>query len=384
MSKKYLGPILVILVCFSLLVYAQETKVASVVHDLHIIKSKILNEDRSVLVQLPASYGQTYRKFPVVYMLDGHASFLSLMPGMLEHLAWSGHIPEMILVSIQNTDRTRDLSPTKVAARPTSGGGDNFLQFIETEVMPLVEKNYRTQPFRIFAGHSLGGLAVVYAMVSRPDLFQAYIAASPVLHWDNNFVIKRAEEAFKQRKDWKKTIFLAVGDEPPYFSGFNAFKDLLGKAKPNGLVYEFRRMPEENHGSAALQAYYWGLRKIYDGWLPPSSGDIADLENHYRRLSEKYGYQILIPETLLNQIGYHMLGTNNYAAAIKVFQKNVELYPDSSNVYDSLAEAYDRDGQSAAARRNYEKAVSVAEKSGNAELVQTHQRNLEKFKSKKK
>ena len=384
MSKKYLGLTLVMLVCFTSPADAQESKVASVVHDLHIIKSTILNEDRSILIHLPASYTQTYRKFPVVYMLDGHASFLSLMPGLLEHLAWSGHIPEMILVSIQNIDRTRDLSPTKVAARPTSGGGDNFLRFIETEVMPLVEKKYRTQPFRIFAGHSLGGLAVVHSMVSRPDLFQAYIAASPVLHWDNNFVIKRAEEAFRQRKDWKKTIFLAVGDEPPYFNGFNAFKDLLGKVKPNGLVYEFRRMPEENHASAPLQAYQWGLRKIYDGWLPPPSGEIADLENHYRRLSERYGYQILIPENLLNQIGYHMLGASNYPAAIKVFQKNVELYPDSPNVYDSLAEAYDRDGQSAAARRNYEKAVSVAEQSGNAEAVQTHKRNLEKFNSKKK
>jgi predicted alpha/beta superfamily hydrolase len=384
MSKKYLSLTLLLFVCFSPFADAQDAKVASVAHDMHIIKSKILNEDRSILIHLPVSYGQTYRKFPVVYMLDGHASFLSLMPGMLEHLSWSGHIPEMILVSIQNTDRTRDLSPTKVAARPTSGGGDNFLQFIETEVMPLVEKKYRTQPFRIFAGHSLGGLAVVYSMVSRPDLFQAYIAASPVLHWDNNFVIKRAEEAFKQRKDWKKTIFLAVGDEPPYFSAFNAFKDLLGKLKPNGLVYEFRRMPEENHGSAALQAYYWGLRKIYDGWLPPPTGAIADLENHYRRLSEKYGYQILIPESLLNEIGYHMLGAKNTADAIKVFQKNVELYPDSPNVYDSLAEAYDRDGQTTAARRNYEKAVSVAEKSGDAELIQTHKRNLEKFNSKKK
>ena len=241
MYRRYLG-MLMVMVCISSSAEAQETKVASVVHDMHIIKSTILNEDRSILVHLPASYTQTYRKFPVVYMLDGHASFLSLMPGLLEHLAWSGHIPEMILVSIQNTDRTRDLSPTKVAARPTSGGGDNFLQFIETEVMPLVEKKYRTQPFRIFAGHSLAGLAVVYSMVSRPDLFQAYIAASPVLHWDNNFVIKRAEEAFKQKKDWKKTIYLAVGDEPPYFNGFNAFKDLLGKGLPMGLAENLRRL----------------------------------------------------------------------------------------------------------------------------------------------
>ena len=88
-------------------------------------------------------------------------------------------MPEMIVVGIQNTNRTRDMTPTKTESA-NSGGGENFMKFIETEVMPMVEKNYRTQPFKIFAGHSLGGLTVIYSFVSRPDLFNAYIAASPV------------------------------------------------------------------------------------------------------------------------------------------------------------------------------------------------------------
>jgi uncharacterized protein len=366
------------------MVFGQDARISSVTHNRHIIKSKILNEDRSILVRLPESYARSSQKFPVVYMLDGHGSYLSLMPGTLDHLFWSGHIPEMILVSIQNTDRTRDLTPTKTAQRPTSGGGDNFLQFIETEVMPLVENNYHTQPFRIFAGHSLGGLQVVYAFVSRPELFQAYIAASPVLHWDNNFVIKRAEEIFKQKRAWKKTMFLALGSEPDYQDGFNAFKDLLGRVKPDRFDYEFRQMPEENHQSAALQAYYWGLRKIYAGWPPPASGTMVDVESHYKKLSAKYGYTISIPENLLNSIGYQLLGANKTSEAIEIFKRNVELYPDSVNVYDSLAEAYERDKQFESAKKSYEKALTLAERNGNTGLAQTIKRNLERVNGKAK
>lgn len=352
-------------------------------HDRLTIKSTVLNEDRTVLVRVPANYAQSKEKFPVVYMLDGNAPNPSMMTGIIEQQASSGAIPEMILVSIQNTNRTRDMTPTKTE-RAGSGGSDKFLQFIETEVIPLIEKNYRTHPFRIFAGHSLGGLTVVYAFVSRPELFNAYIAASPVLHWDNNFVIKRAEELFKQNKDWKKTMFIALGDEPAYTNGFNSFKDLLDKSKPKSFDYEFRQMREENHGSVVLQAYYWGLRKVFDGWTSPPTSSITELDNHYKKLSDRFGYKIQIPENLLNQIGYQLLGTNKMQEAIDVFKKNVELYPNSANVYDSLGEAFERNNQLEFAKQNYEKGLTNAERNGENDLAQVIKENLQRVSGKLK
>jgi tetratricopeptide (TPR) repeat protein len=227
-------------------------------------------------------------------------------------------------------------------------------------------------------------LQVVYSFLSRPELFQAYIAASPVLHWDNNFVIKRAEEVFKQKKAWKKTMFLAIGDEPNYKDGFNAFKSLLSRLKPDNFEYEFRQMPEENHASVALQAYSSGLRKIYAGWIPPTSGTLVVLESHYKKLSDKYGYTISIPENLLNTIGYQLLGANQANEAIEIFKRNVELYPNSINVYDSLAEAYEQTKQLESARKNYEKALSLADRSGDSGQSQRIKRSLEKINGKLK
>ena len=141
---------------------------------------------------------------------------------------------EMIVVGITNTDRTRDLSPTHVTTTvgggntalqfPTSGGADKFLKFIETELIPEIEKRYRTQPYRILAGHSLGGLFAIHAMLSRPDVFQSYIAVSPALHWDNQVVVKRAEDFFKDLVYWRSLAGSAATDGVLLYGGTRAFR----------------------------------------------------------------------------------------------------------------------------------------------------------------
>lgn len=371
----------ILVVCALTTVFGQTPQTVFTGHDKLTIKSTVLNEDRTVLVRVPANYAQSKDKFPVVYMLDGNAPNPSMMTGIIEQQAWSGMMPEMILVSIQNTNRTRDMTPTKTELA-NSGGCDKFLQFIETEVIPLVEKNYRTHPYRIFAGHSFGGLTVVYAFLSRPDVFNGYIAASPVLHWDNNFPIKRAEEVFKQNKDWKKTMFIALGDEPAYTNGFNSFKELLDRTKPKNFDYELRQMTDENHGSIVLRAYHQGLRKIFEGWSAPQTNSLADLENNYKKLTDKFGYKIQIPENLLNQTGYRLLNANRMQEAIEVFKKNVELYPNSANVYDSLGEALERDNQLELAKQNYEKGLANAERNGENDLAKTIRENLQRVSGK--
>lgn len=383
MKKKLLCLVIVVFV-FSFSVSAQTERVGSAIHFLHKIDSKILNEERTILVRVPNNYGQTDEKFPVVYMLDAHAPQNSMMVGIIEQQAWGGQMPEMIVVGIQNTNRSRDLTPTDDGKGGRVGGGEKFMQFIEQEVIPLVEKTYRTQPFRIFAGHSLGGLSVVYSFVSRPDLFNAYIAASPVLGYDNDYVIKRAEELFKQNKDWKKTMFLGLGNEPQYQKAFNSFRDLLKKTDPKGFDYEFREFKEDNHASVVLPAYYAGLRKIFAGWASPQTGSVAELENHYKKLSKRFGYEILIPEEILNQIGYQFLQAKQFVEAIDIFRKNSQNYPNSANVYDSLAEAYEKNGQLKQAKENYEKAYKLAEAQGDTRLAAISKASFERVSGKLK
>src|SRR6185503_18883049 len=119
----------------------------------------------------------------------------------IEFLVQNGRMSDLIVVGVTNTDRTRDLSPVKSSDKnaagelqfPTSGGADNFLKFFETELIPEIEKKYRVQPYRILAGHSLGGLFAIHAMIAKPGLFNSYVAVSPALQWENAEALKRAE-----------------------------------------------------------------------------------------------------------------------------------------------------------------------------------------------
>ena len=153
------------------------------------------------------------QKYPVVYLLDGDAHFNSVV-GMIQYLSQvnsNNACPEMIVVGISNTDRTRDLTPTKSGDDPflktmpglavqTSGGGEAFMSFIEKELMPHINSKYPTQPYKILIGHSLGGLTVMNAVINHTKLFNTYIAIDPSMWWDNLNFQKTT------KKGWQKKI----------------------------------------------------------------------------------------------------------------------------------------------------------------------------------
>ena len=339
------------------------------------IKSQVLGEERSVLVSLPPRYtARAGERFPVLYMTDGDAH-IQHTSGTVAFLARNARMPEMIVVGISNTDRTRDLTPTHVeqlpgqpnARFPTSGGADKFLKFIETELIPLVESKYRTQPYRALAGHSLGGLFAVHAMLTRPELFNSYIAVSPSLQWDNFVMLGRVGEFFKARKEYNRTLFASLGNEPGDIGeAFKRFREELARQQVKGFVWEAVNYDDEDHGSVVLRSHYAGLRKIYDGWQFPrdpatgaAAGGLKGVEEHYKNLSGRLGYAVLPPEALMNQVGYQLLGQGNTEEAVAAFKLNAERYPGSANVYDSLAEAYEGGGKLDLALANYEKAHAL-------------------------
>jgi uncharacterized protein len=349
------------------------------------IKSAVLGEERTILVRLPAGYERSSERYPVLYMTDGDAH-MTHTSSTIEFLARNGRISDMIVVGITNTDRTRDLTPTNATLQdgngrpiqfPTSGGADNFLRFIETELIPYVEGHYRTQPYRVFAGHSLGGLFAVHAFLAKTDLFNAYIAVSPSLQWDNEVELKRAQEFLKDRKELKKTLFVSLGDEQGgILNGFKGFKDLLDKSKLKGFHTEVEHLTDEDHGSVVLRSHYMGLRKVFEGWQLPRdpqtgafTGGLQGAEEHYKKLSEKFGYTIQIPENLVNALGYQYLFAGKMEEAIATFETNVKMYPNSANVYDSLAEAYEKSGRLDQARPNYEKAYTIGKEKNDPNLA---------------
>jgi predicted alpha/beta superfamily hydrolase len=362
------------------------------------IKSAVLGEDRVVLVRTPVGYETSKVSYPVLYMTDGDAH-INHTASTIEFLTQNGRIPELIVVGVTNTDRTRDLTPVKSTQKnpagelqfPTSGGADNFLKFFEAELIPEIEKQYRVQPYRIFAGHSLGGLFAIHTMMTKPGLFNSYLAVSPSLQWENDSELKRAEEFFKNQKEMKVTLFVSIGNEPGGIGAdFDKFKELLSKTNIADFDWQAERMADEDHGSVVLRSHYFGLRKVYEGWQAPRDlksgavlGGLNGAVAHYKKLSEKFGYTIPVPENLINQVGYQFLFDGKPDEAIEAFKANVERYPDSANVYDSLAEAYEEGGRMDLAEPLYEKAQTLGQRNNDPNAA-TFKANYERAHTKVK
>jgi uncharacterized protein len=342
------------------------------------IQSEILGEERTILVSTPDSYARGQQRYPVLYMTDGDAHFTHTR-GTVDFLARNGLMPQIIIVGVTNTDRTRDLSPTHansvledgtVRENPTSGGGPKFLDFFASELFPYIDAHYRTQPFRLFSGHSFGGLFALNAAFTRPDMFQAVLAVSPSLSWDEELPLRQAQAFGKQHDALSMTLFVAMADEEegdPEPTRLDRLEQSLQATAIEGFDWEVKRMPDEDHGSVVLRAHYWGLRKVFDPWrllANPETGlfveGVDGLQAHFEELSKRYGFQIVPPEDLVNRIGYQFLGRDDFDRAIEILTYNVQMYPESANVYDSLGEALENAGRLDEALVNYSRAVENA------------------------
>lgn len=350
----------------------------------HTLRSQVLGEERTFWVHLPEGYDQGARRYPVLYLTDGEVQF-EHTAATADFLARNGRIPPLIVVGVTHADRTHDLTPTRASVEqpdgnrldlPTSGGGEKFLDFFERELIPHVEKSWRTAPYRLFFGHSFGGLFAVHALLTRPELFDAVTAVSPGLAWDGELELRRAREFFANRPTFDKTLVVTVGNEGGRMqAGFDGLQRILEGVKPAGFEWAMQQFPDENHGSVVLRSHDVALRRIFASWPPPldpATGQVAGgadtLVEHYRKLSKRYGTDVLPPEAIVNGLGYGALGRRDLGGALAYFELNVRNYPASANVHDSLGEALEAAGRVEDARASYEQAVKLGQQAQDRQI----------------
>jgi predicted alpha/beta superfamily hydrolase len=142
-----------------------------------------LNEDREIRIHLPSDYHTSSKKYPSLYVLDGENSDrLNTAISAITYLSRVRKLPQMIVIGVFNTDRTRDMTPGKIEQRKRSGEGDAFLEFVVSELHPHVDSRYRTAPCRVLFGGSSAGTFTLYALFSEPESFTGYVASRPVLN----------------------------------------------------------------------------------------------------------------------------------------------------------------------------------------------------------
>lgn len=341
------------------------------------IHSSILDENRRLLIYCPPDYETNDQPMPVIYLLDGRANFQHTA-ATVDLLVVNARMPRSMVVAIANTDRDRDFTAV-VTDRRSSGGADRFLEFIETELIPFIEREFNTAEHRTVIGHSLGGLFVMHALVERSDLFDAAIVISPAVTNDERVgdgsrpISKRLDIVLEARDTWPLSLFVTMsdGEDARWTTDFEPILDALRSKAPSDLRWEFRQMVGEDHGTTVLGSTYHGLRYINEDWDTSGlvrEGDLDALVERFESLSRRLGFAIQPPEMMVNLVGYRLLGEERMSDAIDVFESNVELYPESANVHDSLGEALELSGKLPGALRSYRRAVKLAQRSNDARL----------------
>jgi predicted alpha/beta superfamily hydrolase len=236
------------------------------------IDSQILDENRRLRVQVPPDYAGSGISYPLVVVLDGSSLDLPptnghpRLPHILAELVATGEVPPVILMGILNTDRTRDMTPTKLDMRNSSGGGDAFLDFIADELIPWAESEFRCDGRRVLYGHSLAGLLATHALLTRPTLFDGVIAASPALSWDEDLLLKMAPELLTGLVSEPRAFYFAIGARDSYrqFIRTNrSLDDLLEAQAPSRLAYRFEVLPQEDHMSVVPVVFRAGLAYVF-------------------------------------------------------------------------------------------------------------------------
>jgi len=326
------------------------------------IHSSILGEERVILLSLPATYEHGVSSYPVLYLLDGEYHFQHAV-GSVRFLSGIGKMPECIVVGIANVDRERDFTPVPVDYLAVSGGAPLFLQFIEKDLMPFMETNYRCASFRILAGHSLGGEFTLYSLIKKPELFQGYIAMSPVVHYADSYLLELARKDLKARFKTPKFLFMTVGNEQDYLEPLKKFNMLLNERCAAQMSYKYTILSKEQHSTVPYQGLYMGLEHIFEGWEMPEyrlQQGFSAIEAFNAELSSRYGYHVDNIERDINRLGYVYISAFDYERAISIFEENVRRYPDSPNAWDSLGEACERAGDRLRALECYRKALELA------------------------
>ena len=327
------------------------------------IESKILGETRTINLALPRSFAATgpERRYPVAVVLDGEAD-LPEAAAVASKLSAAGQIPEMLLVAIENTDRLRDLTPPglSVSGSSTHEGGDRFLDFIEQELLPAVDSQFRGAAPRTLIGHSSGGILATWAAATRPA-WRAVVALDTPMHLQQNWLAERLTAAAQQSRAGEEeglpdgtsaaapgdaTVGVAVGRPPlryvaleARFAWPDAGWDALVAAAPPSWRLHRETLARESHESMFLLGAYLGLREAFADYsmLAAPVAPTTSILPYYDRVAESLGAPVVPPRPLLSNVVDDLLMEGRGAAAHQAWDRLVAAYGAPGDAAERLA-----------------------------------------------
>jgi uncharacterized protein len=255
--------------------------------EVRTIAAHNIKQEYRISLALPSSYtAHPERSYPTIYLIDANFYF-GMVTELTRIMSFGEEFPETIVVGIGYPTsellaeatkeviclRARDLTPISDPAKAgdhgrPSGGAPAFLTFIQSELIPLIEREYRADSAaRVLAGHSYGGLFTLYALFHQPELFAGYVAGSPSLFYGDR-VTFAYEAAFAEgRTSLPVRLYLGIGGreervDDPMVSDFFQFIARLESRRYAGLSLTRHIVENCDHCAFTAPTFQAGLQAV--------------------------------------------------------------------------------------------------------------------------
>jgi predicted alpha/beta superfamily hydrolase len=322
--------------------------------------SAILGGEVTYLEHLPNGYEKSGKTYPVLYTMNGQiTSQFANDAATLDNLS-NDRAPDMILIGISNSG----MAGNYWSCPNDSGfviGGEEFSAFLKDELIPEINKNYRTNGYQILAGQSNTGLFVMYSFLSYPELFNAYIVASPMFGWCPDFFINKTKSFLAEHPDLNKMLYISYGDLDyvQVLHYINDFKDIL-KQSPENLKWKVELINNASHVPFATLNN--ALLFFFSGCTINAERrnlSVPELISYFETLSEEYGFPVYPKAGVLFDMTFDLADEQKTDQAIDMNKYLISLYPDSEFYFYYLGKLYQKKGSVELAKENYNKALGI-------------------------
>jgi predicted alpha/beta superfamily hydrolase len=346
--------------------------------------SEYFKARRKIKISVPSEYAANpNRRYKVIYLFDAQSTVLyDFVKSTLSFLKIynNSYFDPVILVGVETRNRHFEFLPKhsntqpKPGNYPAAGGADTLALSLEKELIPFINKNYRTTGFTIGIGHSLGGTFVTYTLLKFPSIFNAAIAVSPNYIYDNNQIITISKEVNTLKNLEHKLLSVSFGKtddlEENFKPGAREFENILKAARFSNFYYKIHELDNESHGTTPMEGIFKGLIFInnylsinYDTFKKIRDDKkisyAENIKNYFQQQRKNLGIQPSIGE--LNNLAYNAFYSNEKEEAIKTLEWAIALYPGDANLFDSIAEITAGTGNIAKARQYYQQGLAIIE-----------------------
>lgn len=305
------------------------------------IESRVLGETRQISVTLPRNYATSAERYPVLVVLDGEFEH-EIAASIARFYAATSILPPTIVIGVRNVDRMRDMTtkpapsftPPKEAVA-SAGGADRFLTFLADELLPYVDRSYRTAPMRVLVGHSLGGMFALYALAQRPTAFTGYVVMEPAIWWNDELEFRSARDVLRSGAAPRARVM--------FVNTRHTGLDTTSWGGGRSMVRELS-VAGETHSSMAAQGMLVALRTMFADFRPsdwrPGTRPIAMLDR-YDSLAARVGYAVPIPAGAYERairMAIHARDFDDAARALDRMERSFGTTAESRDLRSLLAE----------------------------------------------